>query len=142
MWLGSPSPAGRRRQAGSSARARAPGGARARPARLQVADAGDRAGGDGRRQRGGEDEARRIGADGVAEVREGGDVAAHDAEALGQRAVDDVDAMHDAVALGEAAAARPVEADRMHLVEIGERAVCFARGRRWRRSGAIWPSIE
>ena len=55
--------------------------------------------------------------------RAGGDVAAHDAEALGERAVDDVDPVHDAVALGQAAAARPVESDRVHLVEVGERAV-------------------
>ena len=33
--------------------------------------------------------------------------------------------MHDAVALGDAAAARPVHADRMDLVEIRQRAVAF-----------------
>ncbi len=33
--------------------------------------------------------------------------------------------MHDAVALGDAAAARAVEADRVHFVEIGQRAVLF-----------------
>ena len=88
-----------------------------------MADRGQRAGGDGRRQRGGEDEARRVGADRVAAGGARGDVAAHHAEGLGQRAVDDVDAVHDAVAFGDAAAARAVQADGMHLVEIGQRAV-------------------
>ena len=88
-----------------------------------MADAGERAGDDGRRERGGEDEARRIGADGVAAGLARGDVAAHDAEALGERAVDDVDAVHHALALGDAAAARAVKADRMHFVEIGQRVV-------------------
>ena len=101
---------------------------------FEVADAGDRAGGNGGRQRGREDEARGVGADGVADVGAGGDVAAHDAEALGQRAVDDVDAVHDPVALGKPAAAGAVEADGVHLVEIGERAVLLRPGRRWRRS--------
>ena len=74
-------------------------------------------------KRGGEDEARRKGADGVAAGAACGDIAAHDAEALGERAVDDVDAMHDAVTLGDAAAARAIKADGVHLVEIGERVV-------------------
>ena len=52
-----------------------------------------------------------------------GDIAAHDAEPLGQRAIDDVDAIHHAVALGDAAAARAIEADGVHLVEIGQRVV-------------------
>ena len=54
-----------------------------------------------------------------------GDVAAERAEALGQRALDDVDARHDAVALGDAAAARAVKADGMDLVHIGHRVVAF-----------------
>ena len=68
-----------------------------------------------------------------------GDVAAHDAEALGERAVDDVDAVHDAVALGDAAAARAVQADGVHLVEIGERAVFLGEiaDRRDRRDVAV-----
>jgi len=43
------------------------------------------------------------------------DIAAHDAKALGQRAL-----MMSTRALGEPAAARAVEASRVHLVEIGE----------------------
>ena len=73
--------------------------------------------------------------------RAGGDVAAHDAEGLGQRAVDDVDAVHDAVALGEPAAARAVHADRVHLVEVGQGAV-FLRQVADAPMGAIAPSME
>ena len=54
-----------------------------------------------------------------------GDVAAEAAERLGQRALEDVDAVHDAVALGDAAAARAVHADRMHFIDIGHRAVAL-----------------
>ncbi len=52
-----------------------------------------------------------------------GDVAAHDAEGLAERAFDDGEAVHQAFALGNAAAARAVHADGMHFVEIGHRAV-------------------
>ena len=52
-----------------------------------------------------------------------GDIAAEAAERLGQRAFQDVDAVHDAVALGDAAAARAVHADRMDLVDIGHGAI-------------------
>ena len=52
-----------------------------------------------------------------------GDIAAEAAERLGQRAFQHVDAVHDAVALGDAAAARTVHADRMDLVDIGHRAI-------------------
>ena len=86
-------------------------------------DRGERAGGDGRCQRGGEDEARCIRADRVAAGAARGDIAAHHAEALGEGAVDDVDAVHHAVAFGDAAAAWTVQADRMHLIEIGQRAI-------------------
>src|SRR5881394_1377410 len=52
-------------------------------------------------------------------------IAAVAAERLGQRALEDVDAMHDAVAFGDAAAARAVHADRMNLVDIGHGAVAL-----------------
>ena len=52
-----------------------------------------------------------------------GDIAAEAAERLGERAFQHVDAVHDAVALGDAAAARAVHADRMDLVDIGHGAV-------------------
>ena len=92
---------------------------------LQVADRGGRGRADRRRQRGGEDEARRIGAHGVDDLGLAGDIAAEAAERLGQRAFEHVDAVHDAVALGDAAAARAVHADRMHLVDIGHGAVAL-----------------
>ena len=105
------------------------------PARdLQMPDRGRRRGADRRRQRGGEDEARRIGAHRVAQRAVGRDVAAETAERLAERALDHVDARHHAVALGDAAAARAVQADRVHFVEIGHRAVALARDRRSRRS--------
>ena len=51
------------------------------------------------------------------------DVAAERAERLGERAFQHVDAMHLPLARADAAAARPVHADRVHLVAIGHRAV-------------------
>src|SRR5262245_36299833 len=92
-------------------------------AHLQVADAGNGPCGNGRRQRGGENESRSVGADGVTEVAARGDVPAHDAEALGERAVDDVDAAHDSVTLGKSAGTGSVEPDGVHFVEVGEGAV-------------------
>ena len=46
---------------------------------------------DNRSQRRREDEARGVGADGIAAVTAGGNVTAHETEALGERAFDDVD---------------------------------------------------
>ena len=91
---------------------------------LQMADAGQRAGGDGRRQRRGEDEARGEAADEIADRRRGGDIAADHAERLGERAFDHGQAMAQPFALGDAAAARAVEAD----------ARAPRRDRSWRRA--------
>ncbi len=88
-----------------------------------VADRGERPGHDHRRQGGGEDEARGGGADEVDHLGTPGDVAAMRAEALGERPLDDIDPVRHAVALGHARPLRSVEAHRVHLVEIGERAV-------------------
>ena len=90
---------------------------------LQVADRRHDRGADRRRQRGGEDEARRIGAHRVDDVRARRDVAAEAAERLCERAFQHVDAMHLPFARADAAAARAVHADRVHLVAIGHRAV-------------------
>ena len=54
-----------------------------------------------------------------------GDVAAEAAERLGERAFQNVDAVHDAVALGNAAAARTIHAHRMNLVDIGHGAIAL-----------------
>src|SRR5690606_7482757 len=70
-----------------------------------------------------EDESARIGADEIDKPRRTGDVAADDPEGLAERAFYDVDPVHQALAFGDAAAARAVHADRVDLVQIGERAV-------------------
>ena len=93
--------------------------------RLQMADGCGGGGGDGRRQRRGEDEARRIGAHGIDHRAGAGDVAAERAERLGQRAFDDVDAVGQPFAFGDAAAARSVHADGMDLVDIGHGVVAL-----------------
>ena len=90
---------------------------------LQVAHRGERARHQRRRQRRREDETRRVAAQEIDQRGRAGDIAAHHAERLRQRALDHRRALGHAVALGDAAAARPVEADRVHLVEIGHRAV-------------------
>ena len=81
----------------------------------------------GRRQGGREDEARRVGANGIAAGARGSDVAAHHAEAFGECAVDDVDPMHHAVAFGDARAMKSVQADRVNLVDEGQRVVLGAQ---------------
>src|SRR6185437_12117501 len=78
-------------------------------------------GSEGRR----ENEPRCVGADRVADDPRSGYVPAHDAETLGEGTVDDVDAVHDAIALGDAAATRAIEADSVHFVEIGQGIVFF-----------------
>src|SRR5947209_4129963 len=89
---------------------------------LQVAYRGERAGGERRRQRGREDEARRMAAQEIDERRRARDVAADRAEGLSEGALDDGRAVHDTVALGNAAAAGAVKADGVYFVEIGHRA--------------------
>src|SRR5665213_1980503 len=74
-------------------------------------------GGNAGGQRRGENETRRVGAHGVDDDAARRDVAAECAEGLGERALDDVDAIHDAFTLGDAAAARAVHADGVDLVE-------------------------
>ena len=77
------------------------------------------------RQGRGEDELRRIAAHRVDHRRARRDIAAERAEALGERALDDVDPMREPLALAQPPAARAVEADRMDLVDIGHRVVFF-----------------
>src|SRR6478752_4285261 len=72
-----------------------------------------------RRQGAREDEARGKAADIVAERGRASDIAAHHAEGFGQRALDQGQAIAEAVALADAAATRPVEANSVDLVDIG-----------------------
>src|SRR6516162_1815404 len=57
----------------------------------------------------------------INERRRTDDVAADRAEGFAEGSLDHRRAMHDRVALGNAAAARPVKTDRVHLVEVGHR---------------------
>ena len=90
---------------------------------LEVADAGERAGGDGRRQRRREDEGGGEAAHEIDERGRGRDVAADHAIGLGERALDHREPMHEALALGNAAAARTIEADGVNLVEVSHRVM-------------------
>src|SRR4029079_16285394 len=106
---------------------------------LQMADGSERAGGNRRGKRGGEDESGRVRADRVAAGAGCSDIAAHIAETLRQRPVDDIEAVHHAVALGDAAAARAIQADGVHLIEIGG-APYFSARSQISLIGAMWPS--
>src|SRR6185312_4065 len=92
---------------------------------LEMPDRGGRGGTDRRWQRGGEDEAGRIGAYRVDYPGASGDISAEATEGLAERAFQDIDAVHDAVALGDTAATRAIHADRVDLVDIGHGAVSF-----------------
>ena len=70
-----------------------------------------------------EDEAGGKRADEVAKRGRCGDIAAHHAEGLAERSLDDGQAIHQTFALGDAAATRTVHADGVHLVEIGHGAI-------------------
>ena len=90
---------------------------------FQMADARQRAGRNGGRQRGREDEARGEGADRIADVATARNVAAHHAETLGQRAINDVDPGGLTFACGDPAAPRTVHSDGVNLVDVGQRSV-------------------
>src|SRR5262245_63655730 len=90
---------------------------------LQVPNRGRCCGADRGWKRGGEDEAGRVAAYRVAEHPARRDIASETAECLGERALDHVDAGHRALGLRLAAAARAVQADRVHLAGIGHGAI-------------------
>src|SRR5205085_12402505 len=85
-------------------------------------NASGRGGSHCRRHRGCEDKTWRGRPDRVADHTIGRDVAPHDAKALGQGSFDDVNAVHDAVPLGDTGAAGSVKPDGMDLVKVSERA--------------------
>src|ERR1700721_3545776 len=70
------------------------------------------------RQRAGEDEARSEASHKVTQRRAAGDVTAHHAETLGERTLDHGQTIAEAFAFCDPAAARAIEADRVHLVDI------------------------
>ena len=90
----------------------------------------------GRRQRGGEDEPGRVAAHRVDQGGRAGDIAAHAAEGLGERGLDRrrTSAMTPSRS-ATPAAVRAVHPDRMHLVQIGQRAVAPGQRADRRRSG-------
>ncbi len=70
-----------------------------------------------------EDETRSIGADAVDNPGIGGDVASHHAKRLAQRTFDNGYALCRLVSVGNAAAFLAVHADRVNLIDIGQRIV-------------------
>src|SRR3954447_3530720 len=92
---------------------------------LEVAYRRVRSCGNRRRQRGRKDERRRIRAHRVDNSAVCRDITAERAETFGERAFDHVDAMHNAVAIGNTAAAWAVKADGVDLVHVGHRVVAL-----------------
>src|SRR5882724_1938281 len=72
-----------------------------------------------------EDKSGCMGSDGIHYRAAAGDVTAERAEGFCERSLDDVDARHYSVSLGDPGAASPVHANGVHLVEIGHRAITF-----------------
>src|ERR1700730_12384370 len=102
-------------------------------------NAAGRGGSHCRRHRGREDKAWRGRADRVADYGISRDVTPHHTETLGQGSFDDVDGIHEPIALGDAGAAGSVKTDGMNLVKVGEGPAARAQ---IRPIGAISPSIE
>ena len=92
-----------------------------------MADACQCTGDQHRRQRGREDEARRIAADAVDDGAVGRDIATHDAERLAERALDNRQPVCDVVAFRNSAAMLPVHPDSMDFVEIGEGVILVGK---------------
>src|ERR1700680_5228123 len=88
-----------------------------------MANAGERARSARGRQSAGEDEARAVAAKEIDERRRCRDITAHDAEGLGEGPLYDGQAMHQPLALGDAAAAWPIKPAGVNLIEIGHGAV-------------------
>ena len=89
---------------------------------FQNPDRGCRPSRHNRGQRGGENEARRMGTRRIHPLGLGCNLAAKHPSRLGQSAVDDVEPVHLAIAFGHHRAARPLHSHRVNLVEISQRA--------------------
>jgi hypothetical protein len=107
-----------------------------------VLDRGTRRRAQRRGQGGGEDEFGRVGTHRIHDRLVGGNVATHHAKTLGQRALDDVDAIHQAFALGDTAAARTIHAHCVHFIDIGQRPELRSARSQISLIGAMSPSIE
>ena len=68
-----------------------------------------------------------MGSDRIHDGAPSGDIAAKRSEGLGKRSLDNVEACHHAVPLGDASAARSVHADGMHLVEVSHRIIALRK---------------
>ena len=88
-----------------------------------------RARGDGNhgRQGGRENESRRVAAHGIDDCSVGGNVSAERAESFGERGFDDIDAIQETFALSDPSSPRAVQANRVNLVDIGERIVSLGQ---------------
>ena len=93
---------------------------------LEMANAGQRPGGNRRRQCRCKNEARGKAAHEIAHRLGSGDVAANDSKGLAERAFDHRQPVHQAFAFGNAATARAVHANGMDFIDIGHRAMLFA----------------
>src|ERR1700688_2364739 len=80
---------------------------------------------DRRRQRRGENETRRMASEEIDECRRCSHITANDPHCLCQRALYCGDAVHQALAFGDSATPRSVQADGVHLVEIRHGAVAL-----------------
>src|SRR5712671_285516 len=88
-----------------------------------MANTGQRAGCDSRRQSRGENKTGSEAANEVADCRRRRNISAHHAESLGQRALDYCQAMTQSLAVSDAAAARTIETNGVYLIEIGHCAL-------------------
>ena len=94
---------------------------------LEIDDRGGRSCRHRRRQRRREDESGSMGSDCIHERAAAGDVAAKCAESFCKRSLDDVDARHHPLSLGDPGAAWPVHANGVHFVEIGHRVIALRK---------------
>src|SRR5271156_3423365 len=74
-----------------------------------------------------EDKSGCVGSDGVHDSTRPGDVATESAIGLGERSLHDVNARHNAIALGHTCAAWPVHANRVYLVEVSHCAIALGK---------------
>src|SRR6202049_1209827 len=94
---------------------------------LEVSDRSQRCGANRRRKRGREDEARRVGPDGVDQRRVRCDITADTAKRFAQGSLDNIDTPHRSIAFCDATAARSVKSNSVYFIKIGQRAVALSK---------------